>query len=131
MQEHQSVYLMKVKYLYYQLDNFAAYNTNGNSTQTHSIKLKWIEEPGDANLVDWVTYDSSNTVAFEGVTSIPQKTQRLTWQVPTTITVPTLNTSTQTYNIGAETGAYTFSGIASGSNPTLELFTEVTHTTLF
>jgi len=103
----------------YQLDNFAAYNTNGNSTQTHSIKLKWIEEPGDANLVDWVTYDSSNTVAFEGVTSTPQKTQRLTWQVPTTITVPTLNTSTQNYNIGAETGAYTFSGIASGSNPTL------------
>ena len=103
----------------YQLDNFAAYNTNGNSTQTHSIKLKWIEEPGDANLVDWVTYDSSNTVAFEGVTSTPQKTQRLTWQVPTTITLPTLNTSTQTYNIGAETGAYTFSGIASGSNPTL------------
>ena len=35
----------------YQLDNFAAYNTNGNSTQTHSIKMKWIEEPGDANLV--------------------------------------------------------------------------------
>ena len=103
----------------YQLDNFGAYNTNGNSTQTHSIKLKWIEEPGDANLVDWVTYDSSNTVAFEGVTSTPQKTQRLTWQVPTTITVPTLNTSTQNYNIGAETGAYTFSGIASGSNPTL------------
>ena len=103
----------------YQLDNFAAYNTNVNSTQTHSIKLKWIEEPGDANLVDWVTYDSSNTVAFEGVTPIPQKTQRLTWQVPTTITVPTLNTSTQNYNIGAETGAYTFSGIASGSNPTL------------
>ena len=103
----------------YQLDNFAAYNTNGNSTQTHSIKLKWIEEPGDANLVDWVTYDSSNTVAFEGVTSTPQKTQRLTWQVPTTITLPTLNTSTQTYNIGAETGAYTFSGIATGSNPSL------------
>ena len=103
----------------YQLDNFAAYNTNGNSTQTHSIKLKWIEEPGDANLVDWVTYDSSNTVAFEGVTSTPQKTQRLTWQVPTTITLPTLNTSTQTYNIGAETGAYTFSGISTGSNPTL------------
>ena len=103
----------------YQLDNFAAYNTNGNSTQTHSIKLKWIEEPGDANLVDWVTYDSSNTIAFEGITSTPQKTQRLTWQVPTTITLPTLNTSTQTYNIGAETGAYTFSGTASGSNPSL------------
>jgi len=30
-----------------------------------------------------------------------------------------LNTSTQTYNIGAETGAYTFSGIATGSNPEL------------
>ena len=103
----------------YQLDNFAAYNTNGSSTQTHSIKLKWIEEPGDANLVDWVTYDSSYTVAFEGITSTPQQVQRLTWQVPTTITLPTLNTSTQNYNIGAETGAYTFSGIASGSNADL------------
>ena len=103
----------------YQLDNFAAYNTNGNSTQTHSIKLKWIEEPGDANLVDWVTYDSSNTVSFEGVTSTPQKTQRLSWQVPASFTPPTLNTSTQQYNIGAETGAYTFSGIATGSNATL------------
>jgi len=103
----------------YQLDNFAAYNTNGNSTQTHSIKMKWIEEPGDANLVDWVTYDSSFTVAFEGITDTPQKVQRLTWQVPATITPPTLNTSTQTYNIGAETGAYTFSGIATGSNPEL------------
>ena len=103
----------------YQLDNFAAYNTNGNSTQTHSIKMKWIEEPGDANLVDWVTYDSSQTVAFEGITDTPQKVQRLTWQVPATITPPTLNTSTQTYNIGAETGAYTFSGIATGSNPSL------------
>ena len=103
----------------YQLDNFAAYNTNGNSTQTHSIKLKWIEEPGDANLVDWVTYDSSQTVTFEGITSTPQQVQRLTWSVPTSFTPPTLNTSTQTYNIGAETGAYTFSGIASGSNADL------------
>ena len=105
----------------YQLDNFAAYNTNGNSTQTHSIKMKWIEEPGDANLVDWVTYDSSQTVAFDGITSTPQKVQRLTWQVPATITpaMMTLNSSTQTYNIGAETGAYTFSGTATGSNPEL------------
>ncbi len=105
----------------YQLDNFAAYNTNGNSTQTHSIKMKWIEEPGDANLVDWVTYDSSQTVAFDGITSTPQKVQRLTWQVPATITpaMLTLNTSTQSYNIGAVAGAYTFSGIASGDNPEL------------
>lgn len=103
----------------YQLDNFAAYNTNGNSTQTHSIKLKWIEEPGDANLVDWVTYDSSNTIAFEGVTSTPQKTQRLTWSVPAAFTPPTLNTSTIQYNVGATTGAYVFTGNASGNNTEL------------
>ena len=103
----------------YQLDNFAAYNTNGSSTQTHSIKMKWIEEPGDANLVDWVTYDSSQTVAFEGVTNTPQKVQRLTWSVPTAITPPTLNTSTVQYNIGATTGAYVFSGNASGNNTEL------------
>ncbi len=103
----------------YQLDNFAAYNTNGNSTQTHSIKLKWIEEPGDANLVDWVTYDSSQTVAFEGVTQTPQKVQRLTWSVPAAFTPPTLNTSTVQYNVGATTGAYVFSGNASGNNTEL------------
>ena len=103
----------------YQLDNFAAYNTNGSSTQTHSIKMKWIEEPGDANLVDWITYDSSQTVAFEGVTNTPQKVQRLTWSVPTAITPPTLNTSTVQYNIGATTGAYVFSGNASGNNTEL------------
>ena len=103
----------------YQLDNFAAFNTNGSSTQNHKIRLKWIEEPGNANLVDWVTIDSSNTIAFEGVTQTPQKTERLSWQVPASFTVPTLNTSTQQYNIGAETGAYTFSGIATGSNATL------------
>ena len=103
----------------YQLDNFAAYNTNGNSTQTHSIKMKWVEEAGDANLVDWVTYDSSQTVTFEGVAATPQKVQRLTWQVPATITPPTLNSSTQTYNISAAPGVYNFSGIASGDNPTL------------
>lgn len=103
----------------YQLDNFAAYNTNGNSTQTHSIKLKWIEEPGDANLVDWVTYDSSQTVAFEGVTQTPQKVQRLTWSVPAAFTPPTLNTSTVQYNVGATTGAYVFTGNASGNNTEL------------
>jgi len=102
----------------YRLDNYAAYNTNGTSSQVHKIFLKWIEEPGTANLVDWVTYDSSNTVEFAGVTDGlgAQKTQRLTWTIPESFDIPTLNTSTTNYNVGAVTGAYVHSGIAMGNN---------------
>jgi len=100
----------------YRLDNFAAFNTNGNSSQTHKIKLKWIEEPGDANLVDWVTYDSGN-YTFDGVADSAQRAQRLSWVVPETITLPTLQTSTTTYNVGHSAGKYQFTGIEMGLNP--------------
>lgn len=102
----------------YVLDNYAAYNTNGSSSQTHKIFLKWIEEPGTANLVDWVTYDSSNTVEFQGVTDGlgAQKTQRLTWTIPESFSIPTLNASTVDYNVGAVTGAYVHNGTAMGQN---------------
>lgn len=100
----------------YRLDNFAAFNTNGNSSQTHKIKLKWIEEPGDANLVDWVTYDSGN-YTFTGVADSAQRAQRLSWTVPGTFDLPTLNTSTVTYNVGHQSGSYYFSGTEVGLNP--------------
>jgi len=99
----------------YQLDNFAAFNTNGQSSQIHKIQLKWIEEPGDANLVDWVTYDSGN-FTFAGVADSAQRAQRLSWVVPETITLPTLQTSTTTYNVGHNSGQYQFTGIAVGNN---------------
>jgi len=100
----------------YKLYNYSAFNQNGNADQNHKIRLKWINEPGDANLVDWVSYDSDETIAFTGVTNTAQKTETLEWVVPETFTIPTLNTSTTNYNIGAITGAYVHSGIAMGQN---------------
>lgn len=99
----------------YQLDNFSAFNTNGQSSQTHKIFLKWIEEPGDANLVSWVTYDSG-LFTFEGVADSAQRAQRLNWSVPESITIPTLNTSTVNYNVGVNSGEYEYTGTAVGSN---------------
>jgi len=101
----------------YQLDNFAAFNMNDSSSQTHKIFLKWIEEPGENNLVDWVTYDSVNNITFAGVTDSGQKVQRLNWVVPETFTAPTLNTSAVTYNVGHQGGSYKFTGTQVGLNP--------------
>lgn len=100
----------------YRLDNFAAFNTNGNSSQTHKVFLKWIEEPGTANLVDWVTYDSGN-YTFTGVADSAQRGQRLSWSVPETFDLPTLNTSTVTYNVSHQSGSYYFTGTEMGLNP--------------
>ena len=99
----------------YQLDNFAAFNTNGQSSQTHKIQLKWIEEPGNSNLIDWVTYDSGN-FTFAGVADSAQRAERLNWVVPAEFTPPTLNTSTVTYNVGHNSGQYQFTGTAVGNN---------------
>ena len=100
----------------YELDNYAAFNTNDSSTQTHNIYLKWIEEPGTANLVDWVSYDSVANQTFTGITDSGQKVQRLNWEVPEEITIPTLNTSTVTYNVGHSGGQYSWTGTAVGNN---------------
>jgi len=100
----------------YQLDNYAAFNTNDSSSQTHNIYLKWIEEPGTANLVDWVTYDSVSNQTFTGITDSGQKVQRLNWVVPEEITIPTLNTSTVAYNVGHAGGQYSWTGTAVGNN---------------
>ena len=107
----------------YTLDNFTAFRTRGEATQTHKIFLKWIKEAGSANLVDWVTYDSGN-YSFVGVTDASgtdsaTRAQRLTWSVPRNYTTPTLNQSTHAYNIGAVSGAYVFTGIRIGNNPTI------------
>lgn len=101
----------------YKLYNYSAFNQNDNADQNHKIRLKWVEEPGDANLVDWVSYDSDETVSFAGVTNTPQKTETLEWVVPESFTIPTLNTSTVDYNISAGgSSAYTFSGVQVGDN---------------
>jgi len=103
----------------YIINNYA--NTQyGNMTQSHSFKLKWIEGAGDDNLIDWVTYstvtDSHPDINGGTDTSV----ERLTIDVPATITTPTLTQpSGIAYTITAVTGAYVFSGTAMGNNVTL------------
>jgi hypothetical protein len=110
----------------YRLDNFTAFRTRGDADQTHKIFLKWLNEAGTANLVDWVTYDSGSYsfvgVTDSGGTDSATRAQRLSWSVPASYTIPSLNTSTHTYNIGAVSGAYTFTGLRMGNNQALGPF---------
>jgi hypothetical protein len=100
----------------YSLINFTAFRMRDSATQTHKMYLKWIEEPGLNNLVDWVTYDSGN-FTFEGVTGDSStRAQRLRWTVPASYTIPSLNTSTVNYNVGAVSGAYVHTGVQMGQN---------------
>ena len=105
----------------YSLINFAAFRMRDSATQTHKMYLKWIDEPGLSNLVDWVTYDSGN-FTFEGVTGDSStRAQRLSWSVPASYTIPALNTSTTNYNLGAVSGAYVHTGTQSGQNAAIQL----------
>ena len=105
----------------YSLINFTAFRMRDSATQTHKMYLKWIDEPGLNNLVDWVTYDSGN-FTFEGVTGdSATRAQRLRWTVPSSYTIPTLNTSTTNYNLGAVSGAYVHTGTQVGQNSAIQL----------
>jgi len=109
----------------YTLNNFAAHELHGTMTQTHKIYLKWIEGAGIENLVSWAV----NTDSVTGVTNpninggSPTEVQRLVINVPSTITLPTLNTPNVSYDVSfVSTGAYTFMGSAHGDNPDIGPF---------
>ena len=99
----------------YQINNFA-HTVHGSMTQRHDFKLKWIEGAGDDNLVSWATYstvDHSHPDINSGNTT---SVQRLAVSVPSSITLPTLTAPSISYTVTAITGAYVFSGTASGNN---------------
>jgi len=102
----------------YQINNFA--NTQyGSMTQTHTFKLKWIDGAGDQNLVSWpttTTVDHTHASINGGAST---SVQRLAFSVPESITPPTLVAPTIAYTVGYVSGAYTFTGTQSGSNPEL------------
>lgn len=109
----------------YTLNNFAAHELHSDMTQTHKIYLKWIEGAGIENLVSWAV----NTDSVTGVTNpninggSPTEVQRLVINVPSTITLPTLNTPNVSYDVSfVSTGAYTFMGSAHGDNPDIGPF---------
>lgn len=100
----------------YQINNFA--NTQyGSMTQTHSFKLKWIEGAGSQNLVSWPTITTVNHTHADINGGNSTSVERLSFQVPSSITPPTLTAPTVSYTVGTTTGAYVFSGTQSGNNP--------------
>ena len=106
----------------YTVNNFAAHSLYGSQTQTHKIFLKWIEGSGIENNVSWaVSTENITGITFEGVRGgAATEIQRNIINVPTTITLPTLTAPTVSYGVAfANSGAYTFSGPASGDNKTL------------
>jgi len=105
----------------YTINNFAAYVTHGNMTQTHTLYFKWIDSAGTDNLVSWATSAGPISDTHPSINSgTATNVQRLSVNVPATITPPTLTAPTVSYSVtnnGA--GAYTFSGSAAGDNPNL------------
>ena len=99
----------------YVINNFAN-EIHDDMTQTHQLKLKWIEGAGDDNLIDWVTYAdaTSSHPDINGGNSTSVK--RLTVNVPENIVLPTLVAPNVAYTVGAVTGAFTFMGTNMGNN---------------
>lgn len=102
----------------YTVRNFAARDIHSSMTQTHKIYLKWIEGAGNQNDVSWVTYDSENN-NLNPVTKTRMSTQKLTFTVDSDVSPPSLTPPTVSYNVSAVTGAFVFSGSATGNNVSL------------
>jgi hypothetical protein len=99
----------------YQINNFA-HTIHGSMTQAHTFKLKWIEGSGDDNLISWSTSQVVSDSHPDINSGTTQDVQRLTVNVPSTITPPTLTAPSVSYTVGHTTGAYVFSGTNVGNN---------------
>lgn len=105
----------------YTVNNFAANELHGNLTEVHKGYFKWIEGAGTQNLISWAVDQGNVNVSHPSINGgAVTSVQRYLVSVPSTITVPTLNTHTANYTVSfANVGAYTFSDDAYGDNPTL------------
>jgi hypothetical protein len=106
----------------YTINNFAAHDIYGNMSQTHKIYLKNIEGAGVQNLSTWAT--STLNIANQTHPDINggsnTEIQRLQVNIPASFGTPSLSAPTVTYTVvNSGSGAYAFSGTATGSNPTL------------
>ena len=108
----------------YAVNNYAAYDIHANMTQTHSLYLKWVDGAGTDNLVSWATSagpisDTHPDINGGNATDV----QRITVNVPTTVTPPSLTNPSVSYTVvNNGSGGYTFSGAAKGDNPNLGPF---------
>ena len=107
----------------YTVNNFAAYDVHGSMTQTHTLYFKWIDSAGTDNLISWATNNPGNPISdshpdING--GVATDVQRISVNVPATITPPTLTAPSVSYTVtNNANGAYTFSGSAAGDNPNL------------
>jgi len=99
----------------YTINNFAN-ELHGDMTQTHQIKLKWIEGAGDDNLISWATYTDATASHPDINGGNSTSVKRLTVNVPENIVLPTLVAPSISYNVGAVAGAFAFTGTNMGNN---------------
>jgi hypothetical protein len=99
----------------YTINNFAN-ELHGDMTQTHQLKLKWIEGAGDDNLISWATYTDATASHPDINGGNSTSVKRLTVNVPANIVLPTLVAPSISYNVGAVAGAFVFSGTNVGNN---------------
>lgn len=108
----------------YTLNNFAAIELHSGLTQTHDIKLKWIQQAGDENNISWAvdqgTVSHSNP-AINGGTSTQVNRQLVTVPsfpiTPPALTAPTSTVYTVTFDGGNFN--YNFDGARKGLAPSL------------
>src|SRR6056300_774227 len=105
----------------YTVNNYAAYETFDDMTQTHSLYLKWIDGAGTDNLVSWATSTGPVSDSHPDINGgNPTNVQRISIVVPSSVIPPTLTAPNVSYNVTNNgTGAYTFSGAAKGDNPNI------------
>lgn len=107
----------------YELNNFAAVELHSGLTQTHGIKLKWINQAGNENNISWVTDQGTFTMSDPAINGgADTQVNRQLINVPATITPPALTPPTSTvYNITFNAGAfnYEFTGARTGTAPNL------------
>ena len=99
----------------YVINNFAN-EIHDDMTQTHQLKLKWIEGAGDDNLIDWVTYADATASHPDINGGNDTSIKRLTVTVPSDIVLPTLVAPAVTYTVDTVVGAFVFSGTNVGNN---------------
>lgn len=107
----------------YVINNYAGVETHSGMSQTHSLYLKWIAGAGTANNIDWVTYSTTSDSHPDINGGASTGVQRLSFSVPSTITLPTLTAPSVSYTVTNNgMSAYTFSGSAHGDNPSIGPF---------
>ena len=107
----------------YTINNYAGVETHSGMSQTHELYLKWLEGAGTDNLVNWVTTTTTTDSHPEINGGASTGVDRLSFSVPSSITLPTLTAPSISYTVtNSGSGAYTFSGNAHGDNPEIGPF---------